>query len=72
MALAAGIMSNPNASWERASVDPTAGVRLVTRVYRCPRCGIVKGAWSQVRRTLCHDCVDVLTPEERLEWRAAA
>lgn len=60
---------NPNAQW---LIDPTAGVRLAPRVVHCPRCGIAKGQLGQVRKTLCVDCRDELTPAERAAWRGAA
>ena len=55
--------------WKRAHDDPSAGVRLMPKMFRCPRCGVVKGRASGVRCTICHDCRDVLTPAERIEWR---
>lgn len=39
------------------------------KMFRCPRRGVVKGRASEVRRTICADCHDVLTPAERVEWR---
>ncbi len=55
--------------WDYANRDPSAGVRLMPKMFRCPRCGVVKGRASEVRRTICVDCHDVLTPAERIEWR---
>lgn len=55
--------------WKHAHDDPSAGVRLMQKMFRCPRCGIVKGRASEVRRTICADCRDVLTPAERIVWR---
>lgn len=58
--------------WDAANRDPSAGVRLMPRLYLCPRCGVVKGRASEVRPTICGDCRDVLTPAERIEWKQSA
>lgn len=57
-------------SWEIASADPSAGVRLVARHAYCPRCGIDKGLASQVRRGLCIDCYAILDAPARKAWAA--
>ncbi len=54
--------------WRWANADPTAGVRLMPSMRKCPRCGVTKGRVSQTRPGLCADCRAVLTPDERLEW----
>lgn len=58
--------------WANAHRDPSAGVPLMPRMHHCPRCGVVKGRASEVRRTICADCREGLSPAERLEWREAA
>lgn len=57
-------------SWEIASADPTAGVRLMPKKAYCPRCGIEKGIASQVRRGLCMDCYGILDAPTRKAWAA--
>lgn len=57
--------------WQWANRDPSTGVRRVPKLFYCPRCGVLKGRASEVRKTLCADCHDVLTPAERIEWKEA-
>lgn len=56
---------NVGAAW---MIDPTAGVRLMPGLVYCPRCGVVKGRVQKVRRGLCADCRETMTPDERRAW----
>jgi len=57
-------------AWTSVNVDPSAGVPLVPRVVRCPRCDVVKGPKWSVRPGLCADCRETLTLDERKAWAA--
>lgn len=50
------------------NVDPTAGVPLMPRRIRCPRCGFDKGVAGHARPGLCSSCSSSLAPADRLEW----
>lgn len=57
-------------TWEAASIDPTAGVRLVAPRRYCTRCGYDKGPKWRTRGGMCASCQMVTTPEERKVWKA--
>lgn len=61
---------NLGATWEKASADPSAGVRLFPRVIKCSRCGVAKGRPYYARPGLCRDCRDVVPVAERAAWAA--
>lgn len=61
---------NYGATWEKASVDPSAGVRLYPRLVKCIRCGVVKGRPKSVRPGLCRDCRAGMPMSERAAWAA--
>lgn len=56
--------------WEVASIDPTAGVRLMAPRRICPRCGVDKGRKDRTRPGLCSSCVSTMPQREVREWAA--
>jgi len=56
--------------WEKASIDPTAGVRLVAPRRYCPRCGVDKGPKHSTRAGLCSSCIRTMTRAEARVWAA--
>jgi hypothetical protein len=57
-------------AWEKASIDPSAGVRLVAPRRLCTRCGVDKGPKYRTRAGMCESCQAVLTSAEQRVWKA--